>query len=101
MQYARKPFFLYQFMNRVGILSTFAKNNAASAADYGGLHLRLWSYRRRFAPPPVVIPPFQGGDTMASHGIGGDSKSGPERAADYNRGCQPPVHKTKKMKTAP
>ena len=26
MQYARKPFFLYQFMNRVGILSTFAKS---------------------------------------------------------------------------
>ena len=27
MQYARKPFFLYLFMNRVGILSTFAKIN--------------------------------------------------------------------------
>lgn len=38
-------FFLYQFMKRVGILSTFAKNNAASAADCGGLYLRLWSYR--------------------------------------------------------
>jgi hypothetical protein len=43
----------------------------------------------------VVTPPFQGGDTMALHGIGGDGKSGPERAADYNRGCQPPAHKTK------
>ena len=37
--------FFYLFMNRVGILSTFAKNNAASAADCGGLHPRLWSYR--------------------------------------------------------
>ena len=88
--------FFYLFMNRVGILSTFAKNNAASAADCGGLHLRLWSYRRRFAPPPVVIPPFQGGDTMASHGIGGDGKNGPEGPQTTTGGVNPRYTKQKK-----
>lgn len=89
MQYARKPFFLYQFMKRVGILSTFAKNNAASAADCGGLHPRLWSYR-----------PFRAATRWLRTASVAMARAA-LRAADYNRGCQPPAHKTKKMKTAP